>query len=223
MGADSAWLPSFGDEPIVSYSQNAEDVRLWRVFRTIENGFYVDIGRRIPGSTRSRCLFYEHGWSGINVEPSPCFDALEKRSSPRRQLGRRRRGRRGRRCLLPDAALSRVVNVRPLGARGVAGVGGADRGGRVTQRRLASILEEHAGTARSTSSRSTYEGASARCLPRRTGTTFRPMVVVVGVDRVVEHDVDPREMGEHPPRRRLSIRGVRRHQSLLRRSGPART
>ena len=65
-------------EPIVSYSQNAEDVRLWRVFRTIENGFYVDVGAADPYVDSVTRLFYEHGWSGINVEPSPCFEALRE-------------------------------------------------------------------------------------------------------------------------------------------------
>jgi FkbM family methyltransferase len=73
------WSPSFSrDEPIISYSQNAEDVRLWRVFRTIENGFYVDIGAADPYVDSVTHLFYEHGWSGINVEPNPCFEAISE-------------------------------------------------------------------------------------------------------------------------------------------------
>jgi FkbM family methyltransferase len=74
----SLWSPSFSGEPIVSFSQNAEDVRLWRVFRTIENGFYVDIGAALPDVDSVTRLFYDHGWSGINVEPSPSFDALSE-------------------------------------------------------------------------------------------------------------------------------------------------
>jgi FkbM family methyltransferase len=71
------WSPSFStDEPIVSYSQNAEDIRLWRIFRTVENGFYVDVGAADPNVDSVTRLFYEHGWSGINVEPSPCFESL---------------------------------------------------------------------------------------------------------------------------------------------------
>ena len=72
------WSPSFSDEPIVSYSQNAEDIRLWRVFRTIADGFYVDVGAADPSVDSVTHLFYERGWSGINVEPSPCFDALSE-------------------------------------------------------------------------------------------------------------------------------------------------
>ena len=72
----SVWSPSFGREPIVSYSQNAEDVRLWRVFRNVENGFYVDVGAADPSVDSVTRLFYDHGWSGINIEPSPCFETL---------------------------------------------------------------------------------------------------------------------------------------------------
>jgi FkbM family methyltransferase len=63
--------------PIVSYSQNAEDVRLWRVFSTVEDGFYVDIGAGDPVEYSVTKLFYDRGWSGINVEPGPAFSALE--------------------------------------------------------------------------------------------------------------------------------------------------
>jgi hypothetical protein len=73
----SIWSPSFSeDEPIVSYSQNAEDVRLWRVFHTIVDGFYVDVGAADPYVDSVTRMFYERGWSGINIEPNPCFESL---------------------------------------------------------------------------------------------------------------------------------------------------
>jgi FkbM family methyltransferase len=73
------WSPTFGEgEPIVSYSQNAEDVRLWRVFNAVENGFYVDVGAADPNLDSVTRLFYERGWSGINVEPNPCYEALNE-------------------------------------------------------------------------------------------------------------------------------------------------
>lgn len=61
---------------IVSYAQNAEDVRLWRVLSGVKGGFYVDIGAAHPRIGSVTQLFYERGWSGINVEPSPVFDLL---------------------------------------------------------------------------------------------------------------------------------------------------
>jgi FkbM family methyltransferase len=72
------WTPKPREsDPILSYSQNAEDVRLWRVFRQVEHGFYVDIGAGDPVEYSLTKLFYDRGWSGINIEPGPAFSALE--------------------------------------------------------------------------------------------------------------------------------------------------
>ena len=61
---------------VVSYAQNAEDVRLWRVFAAKADGFYVDIGAGDPLVDSVTKLFYDAGWCGINIEPGPRFDAL---------------------------------------------------------------------------------------------------------------------------------------------------
>jgi FkbM family methyltransferase len=63
-------------EPVVSYTQNVEDVRLWRVFGKLDGGFYVDVGAGDPTNGSVTRLFSDHGWSGINIEPGPAFDAL---------------------------------------------------------------------------------------------------------------------------------------------------
>jgi FkbM family methyltransferase len=67
-----------GTEAVVSYTQNAEDVRLLRVFRTVSDGFYVDVGAGNPTVGSATRLFYERGWSGINVEPGPEYTALAR-------------------------------------------------------------------------------------------------------------------------------------------------
>jgi FkbM family methyltransferase len=67
-----------GAEAIASYTQNAEDVRLLRVFRDVSDGFYVDIGAGNPSSGSVTRLFYERGWTGINVEPGPEYAALTR-------------------------------------------------------------------------------------------------------------------------------------------------
>jgi FkbM family methyltransferase len=75
--ANPFWTPPPQDTAaLISYSQNAEDIRLWRVFGRINNGFYVDIGAADPSVGSVSRIFYDNGWSGINVEPSPAFDAL---------------------------------------------------------------------------------------------------------------------------------------------------
>ena len=180
MGADSAWLPSFGDPPIVSYSQNAEDIRLWRVFRTIENGFYVDIGAADPRGDSVTCLFYEHGWSGINVEPSPCFEALATARPRDVNL----------RVAVGDAEDSvsfflthpylGLSTLDPAVHAHVADVVVEEiEEVRVSQRRLASILAEHAGDRTIHFLKVDVEGAEYQVLASSDSTSFRPMVVVV--------------------------------------------
>ncbi len=54
---------------IVSYAQNYEDVMLWRALKQVECGFYIDVGANDPVVDSVTQLFYEQGWSGINIEP----------------------------------------------------------------------------------------------------------------------------------------------------------
>lgn len=53
----------------ISYAQNFEDVMLWRGLKHIENGFYIDVGAWWPETDSVTKAFYNHGWSGINIEP----------------------------------------------------------------------------------------------------------------------------------------------------------
>jgi FkbM family methyltransferase len=55
---------------LVSYSQNHEDILLWRALKHIENGFYIDVGASDSQEDSVTYLFYERGWNGINIEPS---------------------------------------------------------------------------------------------------------------------------------------------------------
>lgn len=61
---------------VISHAQNAEDVRLWRVLASRPAGFYVDIGAGHPVDNSVTKLFYDNGWSGLNVEPGPAFERL---------------------------------------------------------------------------------------------------------------------------------------------------
>lgn len=54
--------------PITSYAQNFEDVMLARAFPGAD-GFYVDVGANDPDIDNVTRVFYERGWSGINIEP----------------------------------------------------------------------------------------------------------------------------------------------------------
>ena len=55
----------------ISYAQNLEDVLLWRCFKDLENGTYIDVGANDPSEDSVTKAFYDKGWSGINIEPIP--------------------------------------------------------------------------------------------------------------------------------------------------------
>ena len=57
----------------VSYAQNFEDVMLWRTFKNVEKGFYIDIGAQDPVTDSVSMAFYENGWRGVHVEPVPYY------------------------------------------------------------------------------------------------------------------------------------------------------
>jgi len=54
----------------ISYSQNFEDVMLWRALKHIEHGFYLDIGAQDPVVDSVSRGFYEIGWRGVHIEPT---------------------------------------------------------------------------------------------------------------------------------------------------------
>ncbi len=54
----------------ISYAQNFEDLILMGILREIPNGFYVDVGANHPEQDSVTKIFYDKGWSGINIEPN---------------------------------------------------------------------------------------------------------------------------------------------------------
>jgi FkbM family methyltransferase len=66
----------------VSYAQNFEDVMLWRALGHIESGRYIDIGAQHPIVDSVSLMFYEHGWRGIHVEPTPPYAELLRQARP---------------------------------------------------------------------------------------------------------------------------------------------
>ncbi|MDQ2823296.1 MAG: FkbM family methyltransferase [Pseudomonadota bacterium] len=57
----------------VSYSQNFEDLMLWRALKNVENGTYVDVGAQDPVADSVSKAFYEQGWRGTHIEPVPFY------------------------------------------------------------------------------------------------------------------------------------------------------
>lgn len=66
----------------VTYAQNFEDVILWRALRDVEHGLYIDIGAHDPVVDSVSCAFYEKGWRGIHVEPTPSYAAKLREARP---------------------------------------------------------------------------------------------------------------------------------------------
>jgi FkbM family methyltransferase len=67
----------------VTFAQNREDLMLDGILRTVAVGFYVDVGANHPDMDSVTKLFYEKGWSGINVEPNERLYAELCRQRPR--------------------------------------------------------------------------------------------------------------------------------------------
>ena len=66
----------------VSYAQNFEDVILWRVFKDISLGFYIDVGANDPIVDSVSHAFYERDWRGIHVEPTPEYSRKSRELRP---------------------------------------------------------------------------------------------------------------------------------------------
>ncbi len=65
--------------PFISNSANFEDVLLWRAFREIARGFYIDAGASGPEINSVTRAFYEAGWTGINIVSDPhCFESINQ-------------------------------------------------------------------------------------------------------------------------------------------------
>jgi FkbM family methyltransferase len=66
-----------------SYSQNGEDVVLWRALSGVTRGRYIDVGANDPVNDSVTMAFYSHGWSGVTVEPDPAYSASRRSHRPR--------------------------------------------------------------------------------------------------------------------------------------------
>ncbi len=67
----------------LSYSQEGEDLVLYRLIGHKTNGFYVDIGAHHPYRFSNTYKFYQLGWRGINIDPLPESMKLFKEERPR--------------------------------------------------------------------------------------------------------------------------------------------
>src|SRR6201988_858624 len=56
---------------------------LWRALHGVQNGFYIDVGAADPDEDTVTRAFYDHGWHGVNIEPSPEHFAAISAARPR--------------------------------------------------------------------------------------------------------------------------------------------
>jgi len=54
-----------------SYSQEGEDMVLYRIFENNKDGVYVDVGAHHPALYSNTYKFYNMGWRGINIDAMP--------------------------------------------------------------------------------------------------------------------------------------------------------
>ncbi len=66
-----------------AYSQEGEDLILQRIFHRRASGFYVDVGAHHPRRFSNTHLFYELGWTGINIDALPGSMDAFRRERPR--------------------------------------------------------------------------------------------------------------------------------------------
>jgi FkbM family methyltransferase len=72
-----------GSPTFASFSQNGEDVVLWRALHDVHDGRYIDVGANHPQVFSVSRGFYDRGWSGITVEPDPEFARMQRSERPR--------------------------------------------------------------------------------------------------------------------------------------------
>ena len=70
-------------ERIAVYTTDAIDLVLFHVLRDVKDGIYVDVGANDPWSESVTKLFYDRGWSGINIEPQEKYLGLLQADRPR--------------------------------------------------------------------------------------------------------------------------------------------
>ncbi len=67
----------------MSFAQNGEDVVLWRALGHLKTGRYLEVGANDPTDDSISKLFYDHGWSGVTVEPVPEYARRQREQRPR--------------------------------------------------------------------------------------------------------------------------------------------
>ncbi|MFP5218811.1 MAG: FkbM family methyltransferase [Actinomycetes bacterium] len=170
--------------PLVSYAQNGEDVVLWRALRGVEHGRYVDVGANAPEQDSVTKLFYDRGWSGLDVEPvAEWADALRRERSRDTVAEVAVTATDGGEVVLHESAGTGLSTVRSEYAVDAVGLGHEIRERRVPTRTLAGLVAEHLGDQDVHFCKIDVEGAEADVLAGADLARWRPWVLVVEATR----------------------------------------
>ena len=162
----------------VTYAQNFEDLMLWRALRDVTEGFYIDVGAADPDDDSVTRAFYDRGWRGINIEPTPEYFEVLVAARPRDLTLRCLAGAKS-----GEAALYHFANTglstmdADFEARHVA-EGRASEEIHLPVRTLAEICREHAPSDIHFL-KIDVEGAEADVLSGADFNAFRPWIVLV--------------------------------------------
>lgn len=183
--SDIGYYPNV-DEPILpgarfSFAQNWEDAYLHRVLGELKDGFYVDVGAWHPTRDSVTRLFYDLGWTGINLEPGDMFEALEAARPRDVNLPIAIAAVAGKRAFLDltdvDGSPAGTSHLDFGGETSVSDPSASRRS--VETRPLSDVLSEHASDREIHFMKIDVEGAEREVLLSNDWTRFRPWILVV--------------------------------------------
>jgi FkbM family methyltransferase len=165
---------------LISYSQNREDIVLWRALSHVPQGYFIDVGAHDPIDYSCTKLFYDRGWNGINIEPAADLLARLKRERPRDiNLGVAVSDRDGEVVFYADSKVSGFSTVDTRFISELKGQGHHFNERRVPSRTLRSIVGEYARGKDVHFLKIDVEGHEAEVLKGADFHSFRPWILVL--------------------------------------------
>lgn len=164
-------------DPLLSYAQNYEDVRLYKALHSLGPRTYIDVGAAHPVRDSVTRLLHDRGWTGLNIEPGPLFDELAAnrlRDVNIRAVVSRRPGTARFAVASPNPELSALAEVFTM-ADAVESVEVVE----ADARRLEEILDEQWTLGDIGVLKIDVEGAESEVIESNDWARFRPWVVVV--------------------------------------------
>jgi len=165
---------------LVSFAQNAEDIVLHRALGHLDGGFFVDVGANEPTHDSVTKLFYERGWSGINIEPQvSCFENLvrERQRDVNLNIGVGSTAGELTLWVVPEAKAMSTFS--PEQAERLRGMGYQTRPTTVEVKTLVDVFADHVGNRTVDFLKVDVEGLEEEVLGTFDWSRWRPRVVVV--------------------------------------------